>query len=102
MNAVFVEMAELADGSLRAVRADGRNLVVCRAEGAWYALEDRCPHAFIPLSGGKLHGTVLECPLHGGKVDVRDGSPCALPVRKPATCFPVRAVAGGLEIDLTP
>ena len=96
-----MEMPELGDGALRAVTAAGRQLVVCRANGAWYALEDRCPHAFIPLSGGRLRGTVLECPLHGGSVDVRDGAPCSLPVRKPATCFPVRPVPGGLEIDLT-
>ena len=99
---VFVAMPDLPDGSLRAVRAGDRPLVVCRAEGAWYALEDRCPHAFIPLSGGRLTGTVLECPLHGGRVDVRDGRPCALPIRKPAVSVPVRAVAGGLEIELTP
>jgi anthranilate 1,2-dioxygenase ferredoxin subunit len=102
VSALFVEMAELADGALRAVRAGERNLVVCRAQGAWYALDDRCPHAFVPLSAGKLRGTVLECPLHGGTLDVRDGSPCSLPIRKSAVTHAVRPVPGGLEIELTP
>jgi nitrite reductase/ring-hydroxylating ferredoxin subunit len=101
VSAVFVEMAELPDGALRAVRAHERNLVVCRAEGRWYALDDRCPHAFVPLSGGRLRGTVLECPLHGGSVDVRDGRPCSPPIRKPAVTHAVRPVPGGLEIELT-
>jgi anthranilate 1,2-dioxygenase ferredoxin subunit len=43
---------------------------------------------------------LLECPLHGGKLDVRDGSHVALPIRKPARTYPVRVVDGGIEIDL--
>jgi nitrite reductase/ring-hydroxylating ferredoxin subunit len=54
----------------------------------------------MPLAGGRLRGTVLECPLHGGKLDVRDGRPCAQPIRKPATTFEVRPAQAGIEIRL--
>ena len=36
---------------------------------------------------------------HGGTLDVRDGSPLSLPIRKPVATFAVRAVEGGIEID---
>lgn len=35
------------------------------ADGSPIALEDRCPHRFAPLSGGKLVEGALQCPYHG-------------------------------------
>ena len=78
----------------------GWRLVLCNALGNAYVLYDECPHARAPLSGGRLQGTVLECALHGGKVDVRDGAVVERPIRKRATCFLVRAGAAGLEVGL--
>ncbi len=78
----------------------GLRLVLCNALGNPYVLHDECPHVRVPLSGGRLRGTVLECPMHGGKIDVRDGSVVERPIRKRATCFTVRARGGGLEVGL--
>ena len=75
-----------------------RNIVLCNAEGRVYALEDRCPHADAKLSLGRLEGSLLECPFHGGKIDVRDGSTQRPPIRRAAVTFPVREVDGGFEI----
>jgi len=97
----FVDVSDLAPGGLRALELAGFDVVVCHAAGAFYALENRCPHASAPLHAGRLEGCVLECPLHGGRLDVRDGSPRAQPIRRPATTYAVRPVPGGIEIDLT-
>ena len=97
-----VDVADLAPGQMRAVELDGRSVLVCNAEGAFYALENRCPHAAIPLATGRLRGSVLECPMHGGKLDVRDGRPCAQPIRKPAATFAVRGHGTCIEIRLRP
>jgi 3-phenylpropionate/trans-cinnamate dioxygenase ferredoxin subunit len=95
-----VDVAGLAPGETRALELAGRHVLVCHAEGGYFALENRCPHAATPLTRGRLRGFVLECPLHGGKLDVRDGRPCAPPIRSPANTFAVRPVAGGIEIRL--
>ncbi len=95
-----VDVAGLAPGGTCALELAGRTILVCHAEGAYYALENRCPHAATPLTSGRLRGFVLECPLHGGRLDVRDGRPCAPPIRRPAATFAVRRVAGGIEIRL--
>lgn len=34
-------------------------------EGRVHALHDRCPHRFVPLSGGKICDATLQCPYHG-------------------------------------
>lgn len=89
-----------AEGRCRGFEAAGLRLLLCNADGTPYVIADECPHMRVSLSGGTLRGTVLECPLHGGKIDVRDGSAVARPIRKAAVCFPVRPVPGGFEVAL--
>lgn len=100
--AVVIPILTLAPGELRAIEVSERPVLLCNVDGEYYALENRCPHAAVPLDGGRLEGTVLECPLHGGRLDVRDGSPTRFPIRLPVVTFPVRRVADGIEIDLSP
>ncbi len=91
-----------APGESRVVGLEvrGLRLVVCRAGGLLFALEDRCPHAFSPLSEGSLRGYALECPFHGGTLDVRDGRPLSLPIRRAAATYAVRDAGTTLEIGL--
>jgi nitrite reductase/ring-hydroxylating ferredoxin subunit len=39
--------------------------------------------------------------VHGGKLDVRDGSPQRHPIRRSATTYRVREQAGRIEIELS-
>jgi nitrite reductase/ring-hydroxylating ferredoxin subunit len=87
-------------GGMAAFEAGGLRLVLCNAGGVPYAVQDRCPHAFAYLSGGRLEGCVLECPLHGGKLDVRDGRPVAAPIRKPVRTFAVRHSGARLQVAI--
>jgi nitrite reductase/ring-hydroxylating ferredoxin subunit len=88
-------------GRMAVFEAAGLRLVLCNAGGAPYVVQDRCPHAFAYLSEGRLEGHVLECPLHGGKLDVRDGSPLAAPIRKPVRAFAVRRAGEQLQVEMT-
>ena len=98
---LFVDVAGLSPGGLRPVESGQHKILVCNADGEFFAIENRCPHIHTPLDTGRLRGCVLECPLHGGKLDVRDGSDLALPIREPARTYLVRRVDGGVEIDLS-
>jgi 3-phenylpropionate/trans-cinnamate dioxygenase ferredoxin subunit len=75
-------------------------LLLCNVDDEPYVLRDECSHARTPLSGGRLCGFVLECPLHGGKIDVRDGAPAAPPVRRPVAIFPVRRNGDRIEVAI--
>jgi 3-phenylpropionate/trans-cinnamate dioxygenase ferredoxin component len=98
--AVSVDVADLAPGNTRAVSAHGLELLVCNAAGRFYAIENRCPHAMVRLDAAALSGCILECPVHGGRIDVRDGSPKRPPIRRPAITYPVREHGGHIEIEL--
>ncbi|HWU65326.1 MAG TPA: aromatic ring-hydroxylating dioxygenase subunit alpha [Ensifer sp.] len=44
----------------------GEPIVLARqSDGKPYALEDRCPHRFAPLSKGRQEGDLLRCMYHG-------------------------------------
>ena len=94
---VTIDVADLAPGQTRAVSANGRELLVCNAEGRLYAIENRCPHAMVRLDAAVLSGCILECPVHGGRIDVRDGSPQRHPIRRPSITYPVRGSNGRMK-----
>ena len=82
-------------------RVEDLALLFCNADGTPYVVRDECPHVATSLEGGAIRGTILECPLHGGQMDLRDGAPVAMPIRRPGVCFPVRASADGYEVGLS-
>jgi len=83
-----------------AFEVDGLELLLCNAEGMPFVVRDECPHVQTSMEGGLIKGTILECPLHGGLLDLRDGSPVAMPIRRPATCYPVRDAQGAWQVGL--
>jgi len=89
-------------GGMAAFELAGLELVLCNAGGAACVIEDRCPHAEVALSEGRLEGHVLECPMHGGKLDVRDGRPAAPPIRRPVRTFAVRQAGDRLQVEVSP
>ena len=53
-------------GKLSAVKILDENIVMFRnSNGQAIAMEDRCPHRFLPLSMGKLIGDDIQCGYHG-------------------------------------
>jgi 3-phenylpropionate/trans-cinnamate dioxygenase ferredoxin component len=88
MHNAELSLAALAEDSLVRVAQDGANFVVIRSGDGVFAYEDRCPHAFWPLSQGILTHSVLECPGHGWEFDIHTGR-C---LNAPAYCLTPVAV----------
>jgi 3-phenylpropionate/trans-cinnamate dioxygenase ferredoxin subunit len=64
---------DLADGAMKMVTVEGRDLLLARVGGSYYAADERCPHMGGRLSHGILEGTVVTCPRHGSRFDLSDG-----------------------------
>lgn len=99
----WVKVAPLAavrPNDMKGVKVGGRSIAIYNVEGAIYATDDVCTHAFALLSTGFLEGDVVECPLHSGRFDVKTGKALCLPVTDDVDVFPARVVDGEIEIEI--
>lgn len=87
-------------GHTLAFEAAGLKLLLCNVGGEYFAIENRCPHAMVGLGDGSLQGSVLECAVHGGRIDVRDGRALRPPIRRPVRTYPLRFGSAGLEVGI--
>jgi 3-phenylpropionate/trans-cinnamate dioxygenase ferredoxin subunit len=92
--------SEVVEGEARVFEADGIRIAVCKVDSKFYAVEDRCTHDDGPLGEGSLEGYAIECPRHGARFDVRDGSVLRMPAAFPVRTFPVREEAGQLLVEI--
>ncbi len=69
-----VAFDDLPDGQISEFTVKGQQIILVRRGEEVYAAAARCPHLGGRLAKGKLEGTVIQCPLHGSRFDVKDGS----------------------------
>jgi glycine betaine catabolism B len=89
----FEEVAktsEIPEGAVKAVKVSGTEVMVANIEGKMYAIGNKCTHVGGPLAKGKLAGSVIECPWHGSKFDVKTGAVVAGPAQQPEPTFQVK------------
>jgi 3-phenylpropionate/trans-cinnamate dioxygenase ferredoxin subunit len=107
------QMNEIADGQMKMVKVEEKEILLVRSGGKVFATQNRCTHLNGNLSQGKLIGTVVTCPRHNSQFDVSNGKvlrwtswPAALLffakiVRPPRSLktYPVTVEAGNIFID---
>ncbi len=85
----------MAAGEMLACDLGGTLVAVFRLDdGEWHATANVCSHAFALLTEGWLDGAEVECPLHAGRFDVRDGRALCPPADRPVAVYPVEVRAG--------
>lgn len=65
---------EILPNTPRSFGVGGKRLVLVNLDGAFYALDDLCPHLAVPLSRGEMKDGCLVCPGHGSVFDVKTGA----------------------------
>jgi 3-phenylpropionate/trans-cinnamate dioxygenase ferredoxin subunit len=95
-----VGSAEGEDGEVRGTRVHGVYVVLARAGGEWFALDDWCSHEECPLSDGWLEGAKIVCNCHGSEFDLRSGAALSGPATEPVKTYPIRVVDGRIAIEI--
>ncbi len=85
------------DRPVTATVADVEVLIVRRA-GTLHALADRCSHRGGPLHEGDLVDGCVECPWHGSRFRLDDGSVQRGPATSPQPLYETREHEGRVEI----
>lgn len=70
-----LDLNELPEGRVKTVTAGHKSLAMTHYQGAYTALENRCPHQGGPLGEGSIEGGWLRCPWHGWDYCPTTGKP---------------------------
>jgi nitrite reductase/ring-hydroxylating ferredoxin subunit len=95
-----MEDADLAEGSMAPVYPLGVNVLIARVEGILYAVSGKCAHMACPLFMGRLEGTIIICPCHDWKFDIRDGKFSDAPEIRLET-YPVKSEEGKIFVEIS-
>ncbi|WP_332747809.1 non-heme iron oxygenase ferredoxin subunit [Hydrogenophaga sp.] len=92
--------ADVPEDDVIGVQVAGRDIALYKVDGSVFATDNTCTHGHARLCDGFLDGHEIECPLHQGRFDIRDGSPTCAPVTEAIRCHPVRIEGGRVFLQL--
>ena len=64
---------QVEPGAALCVEMDGKQIALFNVDGNYYAIDDTCTHSGGPLSDGTCEETVVTCPWHGMRFDLKTG-----------------------------
>ncbi|MBZ0298566.1 MAG: non-heme iron oxygenase ferredoxin subunit, partial [Anaerolineae bacterium] len=91
-------LGELPPGERILVEIGHHLIAVFNVEGKYYAIRDVCTHDDGPLADGIVIGCEIECPRHGARFDLRDGSVTLPPAVLPVPTYPVRVDGDEIQV----
>lgn len=90
----------LPEDDVIGVTVDGRDVALYTVGGDVFATDNLCTHGNARLCDGFLEGHEIECPLHQGRFDVRDGRALCAPLTQALRSYPVRIEQGRVFLRL--
>jgi 3-phenylpropionate/trans-cinnamate dioxygenase ferredoxin subunit len=101
----FVTVARVGDivaGGVKIVRFDDTKVAVFHLDDGYWAIEDVCTHDGGPVAEGTHDGSLIECPRHGAKFDLRTGAAKSFPATTPVPTYAVRVRGDEIQVSLDP
>ena len=93
-----MDAAALAPGATATAVVEDTPVLLHRSAGGVVALHDRCSHRGCSLAGGTFQDGYVECPCHGSRVDLQEGTVLRGPATSPQPAFETRESAGRIEV----
>ncbi len=77
-----------------------KSIALYQVEGEIYATDNICTHGNARLCDGFLEGHEIECPLHQGKFDIRNGKAMCAPLTEDIRIYPVKIENGRVLVEI--
>jgi len=71
------DKAELPANKMILVVVGGKEVLLANIDGSYYAIANKCTHLGGSLTKGSLEGSIVTCPRHGARFDVKTGQAIA-------------------------
>jgi nitrite reductase (NADH) small subunit len=95
------KVSDIPDGQGQAFPVNGRMVALFNEGGAFFAIDDFCPHMGASLAGGYMEKGVVTCPWHAWRFCIHDGKWCDNPKLK-VDAFETRVVGDEVQVRVTP
>ena len=93
MNEQWIDAAAAGDvpaDDVIGIDVAGRSIALYQVDGEIFATDNLCTHGNARLCDGFLEGHEIECPLHQGKFDIRNGKAMCAPLTEDVRTYPVK------------
>ncbi len=103
MSANWIELAavdSISEDDVIGIDAGGKSFALYMVEGEVYATDNICTHGNARLCDGFLEGHEIECPLHQGKFDVRNGKAMCAPLTEDVKTYPVKIEGDRVFVEI--
>jgi nitrite reductase/ring-hydroxylating ferredoxin subunit/uncharacterized membrane protein len=97
-----LDEAELPEGAMRRVEADGMPVLLVRRGFRVHALADTCAHMGCSLSEGTLRDDVVTCACHGSQFRLSDGHAITGPATSGQPVLEARLAGGRIAVRRPP
>lgn len=92
---------DIDDDDLIAWVHDGHRYAIYKTESGVFATDLICTHEAQSLEDGLVIDCVIECPLHGGRFDIRTGKALSSPVTVDLQTYPVWVEDGRVFVQVS-
>ncbi|MEM7525938.1 MAG: non-heme iron oxygenase ferredoxin subunit [Pseudomonadota bacterium] len=93
----LIAAAMLEPSDVTPVTMGGRRLAVYDAPDGVHVTAALCTHGGADLCDGYFDGRMIECPLHQGAFDIRDGRPLGPPATRALRVYEARVRDGMVQ-----
>lgn len=92
--------SELSRQAIQCIQLAEQQFVLIYLDDEFILLDNLCPHKAAALCDGELDGTVIICPWHHARFDIKTGRGLTPLAGKGVKRWPLRVVKGELLVDL--
>ena len=91
---------DVPDDDVVGVNAGGHEIALYGVEGEVFATDNICSHGNARLCDGFLEDFEIECPLHQGRFDIRNGKAMCEPLTEDIRSYPVKVENGRVWVEM--
>jgi len=96
----IAEIKDLLPGKAAGFDVEGLRIAVFNVDGAYYAIDDTCPHSGGPLCEGDVRDFKVTCPWHGADFDLKTGAVLCAPAFEDVRSYKVVVEGSELKVEI--
>ena len=103
MSTAWIDVAskdDVPEDDVMGIDINAKSIALYQVDGEIFATDNICTHGNARLCDGFLEGHEIECPLHQGKFDIRNGKAMCAPLTEDIRTYPVKIEGGRVFVEI--